>query len=166
MLTSNILCSIRVSSSPGLTNAILSPSLTPDAIKATSIENLFVMPYGEFPKRPATIAESSEMPKLIASLSQNFDLILIDTAALSTSVDAVTLSHYTSGLLLTARPNHTRRDLLTQILLNLKDTNLEPLGLVINYNADHNRNSLHPVTIASSQSTSASHVYPLTQSNP
>jgi polysaccharide biosynthesis transport protein len=157
---------LGVSSSPGLTHAILSPNLTPDAIKATSIENLFVMPYGEFPKRPATIAESSEMPKLIASLSPNFDLILIDTSALSKSVDAVTLSQYTSGLLLTARPNHTRRDLLKQILLDLKDTNLEPLGLVINHNADHNRSSLHPVTIASSQPTSASHAYPLTQSNP
>ena len=157
---------LGVSSSPGLTNAILSPSLTPDAIKATSIENLFVMPYGEFPKRPATIAESSEMPKLIASLSPNFDLILIDTSALSKSVDAVTLSQYTSGLLLTARPNHTRRDLLKQILLDLKDTNLEPLGLVINHNADHNRSSLHPVTIASSQHASPSHAYPLTQSNP
>ena len=52
---------------------------------------MIALTYGEFPKRPATIAESSEMPKLIVSLSPNFDLILIDTAALSKSVDAVTL---------------------------------------------------------------------------
>jgi polysaccharide biosynthesis transport protein len=137
---------LGVSASPGLSNAIQSPSMAQEAIKATAIENLFVMPYGEFPKRPATISESSEMPKMLANLSQNFDLILIDTTVLSKSVDAVTLSQYASGLLLTARPDHTRRDLLKQILLDLKDTNVEPLGLVINYNADQTPSSLSPLT--------------------
>ncbi len=139
---------LGVSASPGLSNAILSPTMTQEAIKATAIDNLFVMPYGEFPKRPATISESSEMPKMLANLSQNFDLILIDTTVLSKSVDAVTLSQYASGLLLAARPDHTRRDLLQQILLDLKDTNVEPLGLVINYNADQTPSSLSPLTLS------------------
>lgn len=135
---------LGVPDAPGLSDVILSPSLLQDTIKATVVENLFALPYGEFPKRPATIAESSEMPKLLETLSQSFDLILIDTAPLSKSVDAVTLSQYAGGLLLTARPDHTRRDLLKQILLDLKDTNVEPLGLVINYNTDHNTKDLSP----------------------
>jgi polysaccharide biosynthesis transport protein len=144
---------LGVSAAPGLSNAILNPSMTQEAIKATAIENLFVMPYGEFPKRPATISESSEMPKMLANLSQSFDLILIDTAVLSKSVDAVTLSQYASGLLLTARPDYTRRDLLKQILLDLKDTNVEPLGLVINYNADQHPSSLPPLALSPSIAT-------------
>jgi polysaccharide biosynthesis transport protein len=138
---------LGVSASPGLSNTILNPSLAAEVVKATTIDNLFVMPYGEFPRRPATIMESSEMPKLLADLSQRFDLILIDTTALSKSVDAVTLSQYASGLLLTARPNHTRRDLLKEILLDLKDTNLEPLGIVINHNADHPPSSLPSMAV-------------------
>ncbi len=135
---------LGVPDAPGLSNVILNPSLLQDSLKATAVENLFVLPYGELPKRPATIAESSEMPKLLETLSQSFDLILIDTAPLSKSVDAVTLSQYAGGLLLTARPDHTRRDLLKQILLDLKDTSVEPLGLVINYNTDHNTSNLSP----------------------
>jgi polysaccharide biosynthesis transport protein len=138
---------LGVSASPGLCNAIVTPSLTPEVVKSTVIENLFVMPYGEFPTRPATITESSEMPKLLANLSQQFDLILIDTTVLSKSVDAVTLSKYASGLLLTACPNHTRRDLLKEIILDLKDTNLEPLGIVINHNADHAPSKISPLNL-------------------
>ncbi len=144
---------LGVSASPGISNAILTPSLAAEAVKPTLIDNLFVMPYGEFPKRPATIMESSEMPKLLADLSQRFGLILIDTTALSKSVDAVTLSQYASGLLLTARPNHTRCDLLKEILLDLKDTNLEPLGIVINHNADHPPTGLPPLTLPPRLST-------------
>jgi capsular exopolysaccharide synthesis family protein len=127
---------LGVSPTPGLSNAIVRHTGLQDVIKATAIDDLFVLPYGELPRRPATVMESPDMAKLLETVGQDFDLILVDTAVLSRSVDAVTLSAYASGLILTLRPEHTRRDLLQQLLLDLQDNQIEPLGLVINHNPD------------------------------
>jgi polysaccharide biosynthesis transport protein len=127
---------LGVSATPGLSNAIVRNTALQDVIKSTAIDNLFLLPYGELPKRPATVMESPEMAKLLETVGQDFDLILVDTAVLSRSVDAVTLSPYTSGLILSTRPEHTRRDLLKQLLQDLQDNQIEPLGLVVNQNAD------------------------------
>lgn len=127
---------LGVSAVPGLSNAIVRRTALQDVIKPTAIDNLFILPYGELPKRPATVMESPDMAKLLETVGQDFDLVLVDTAVLSRSVDAVTLSPYTSGLILCTRPEHTRRDLLKQLLLDLQDNQIEPLGLVVNHNAD------------------------------
>lgn len=127
---------LGVSAVPGLSNAIVRRTALQDVIKPTAIDNLFILPYGELPKRPATVMESPDMAQLLETVGQDFDLVLVDTAVLSRSVDAVTLSPYTSGLILCTRPEHTRRDLLKQLLLDLQDNQIEPLGLVVNHNAD------------------------------
>ncbi len=127
---------LGVSATPGLSNAIVRKTPVQEAIKSTAIDNLFLMPYGELPKRPATVMESPEMAALLETVGQEFDLVLVDTAILSRSVDAVTLSPYTSGLILSTRPEHTRRDLLKQLLQDLQDNQIEPLGLVVNQNVD------------------------------
>jgi polysaccharide biosynthesis transport protein len=127
---------LGVPSTPGVSDAIVRKTPLQEVIKPTAIDNLYLMPYGELPKRPATVMESPDMAKLLETVGQDFDLVIIDTAVLSRSVDAVTLIPHVSGLLLTTRPEHTRRDLLKQLLLDLQDNHIEPLGLVVNHNAD------------------------------
>ncbi len=135
------------STTPGLTHAIVRNTALQDVIKPTAIDNLFLMPYGELPKRPATVMESPEMATLLEAVGQDFDLVLVDTAILSRSVDAVTLSPYTSGLILATRPEHTRRDLLKQLLQDLKDNQIEPLGLIVNQNVDPSVRQMTSMTL-------------------
>ncbi len=138
---------LGVSGTPGLSNTIVRNTALQDVIKPTAIDNLFLMPYGEFPRRPATVMESPEMAKLLATVGQDFDLVLVDTAILSRSVDAVTLSPYSHGLILSTRLEHTRRDLLKQLLQDLQDNQIEPLGLVVNQNADPSSRQMTSLTL-------------------
>jgi Mrp family chromosome partitioning ATPase len=104
------------------------------------------MPYGDRPKRPATIMESTALPKLLEAMGSEFDLVIVDTSVLSRSVDAVTLHPHVGGIILSTRPDHTRRDILKQLLLDLKDTQIEPLGLVVNHNADGPAHEIPPMS--------------------
>ena len=128
--------SLGVSPTPGFSNAIVNTAEFKDVVKPTAIENLFIMPYGELPKRPATVMESTALPKLLEAMGNEFDLVIVDTTVLSRSVDAVTLHPHVGGMIISTRPDHTRRDILKQLLLDLKDTEIEPLGLVVNHNVD------------------------------
>lgn len=139
---------LGVSATPGLSNTIVRNTALQDAIKATAIDDLYLLPYGELPKRPATVMESPAMAKLLETVGQDFDLVLVDTAILSRSVDAVTLRPYTNGLILSVRPEHTRCDLLKQLLKDLQDNQIEPLGLVINQNADPSLRQMTPLMMA------------------
>lgn len=136
---------LGVSATPGFSNAIVNRAEFKDVVKSTAIENLFIMPYGELPKRPATIMESTALPKLLETIGNEFDLILVDTSVLSRSVDAVTLHPYVGGMIISTRPDHTRRDILKQLLLDLKDAQIEPLGLVVNHNVDTPSHEIPPM---------------------
>ena len=136
---------LGVSATPGFSNAIVNRAEVKDVVKSTAIENLFIMPYGELPKRPATIMESTALPKLLETIGNEFDLVLVDTSVLSRSVDAVTLHPYVGGMIISTRPDHTRRDILKQLLLDLKDAQIEPLGLVVNHNVDTPSQEIPPM---------------------
>lgn len=136
---------LGVSATPGFSNAIVNRAEFKDVVKSTAIENLFIMPYGELPKRPATIMESTALPKLLETIGNEFDLVLVDTSVLSRSVDAVTLHPYVGGMIISTRPDHTRRDILKQLLLDLKDAQIEPLGLVVNHNVDTPSHEIPPM---------------------
>lgn len=142
---------LGVSATPGFSNAIVNSAEFKDVIKSTAIENLFIMPYGELPKRPATIMESTALPKLLETVGNEFDLVIVDTSVLSRSVDAVTLHPYVGGMIISTRPDHTRRDILKQLLLDLKDAQIEPLGLVVNHNTDASSHEIPPMLRSASR---------------
>lgn len=142
---------LGVSATPGFSNAIVNSAEFKDVVKSTAIENLFIMPYGELPKRPATIMESTALPKLLETVGNEFDLVIVDTSVLSRSVDAVTLHPYVGGMIISTRPDHTRRDILKQLLLDLKDAQIEPLGLVVNHNTDASSHEIPPMLRSASR---------------
>ena len=146
---------LGVSATPGFSNAIVNSAEFKDVVKSTAIENLFIMPYGELPKRPATIMESTALPKLLETMGNEFDLVIVDTSVLSRSVDAVTLHPYVGGMIISTRPDHTRRDILKQLLLDLKDAQVEPLGLVVNHNVDTPSHEIPPMLRSASRPDSA-----------
>lgn len=136
---------LGVSATPGFSNAIVNSAEFKDVVKSTAIENLFIMPYGELSKRPATIMESTALPKLLETMGNEFDLVIVDTSVLSRSVDAVSLHPYVGGMIISTRPDHTRRNILKQLLLDLKDAQIEPLGLVVNQNIDTIAHEIPPM---------------------
>ncbi len=83
------------------------------------VENLYVIPSPGPIRRPAAILESSEMQRLFAEVRHRFDLVAIDSPALSANNDAITLEPLADGIVLVARPYYTMSGMLAEAIEQL-----------------------------------------------
>ncbi len=98
------------------------------------IENLYIVPSPGPLNRAAAVLESSEMRRLLEDVRGRFDLVILDTPALSLSNDALLLEPYSDGILLVTRPGYTEESLLTEAIdqLTEESADLRLLGAIIN----------------------------------
>lgn len=97
------------------------------------IENLYLVPSAGPQRHAPAILESSEMRRLLEDGRGRFDLVIIDTPALSRYNDALLLEPYTDGLLLVTRPGYTEEGLLNEAAQQfLESEDIQFLGAVIN----------------------------------
>ncbi len=123
---------LQVESRPGLTDVINHSQPLSEVVKLTTIGRLSLLPYGQALNRPSTVTESTSMRLLIEALKREYDLILIDTAAVDTSADAATVSQLTDGLLLVTRPGYTPRSVLADTVQQLRKSGAPLLGIAMN----------------------------------
>ena len=122
----------KVQSRVGLTNVLMNQSSITDAQQRTRVsENLTIISSGPIPPNPSELLGSIAMKRLIESVTEFFDVILIDTPPLSLVTDAQVLSNYVGGVVIVAQANQTKKDglLRTKKLLNQVQANI--LGVVL-----------------------------------
>ena len=71
-------------------------------------ENLSVLPAGTLPPNPQELVSRTSFPKLIAELSEIYDVILIDSPPFAAGADVQAISIATGGAVIVARQNHTK----------------------------------------------------------
>lgn len=123
----------KVQNRVGLTNVLMNQSSITDAQQRTRVsENLTIISSGPIPPNPSELLGSIAMKRLIESVTEFFDVILIDTPPLSLVTDAQVLSNYVGGVVIVAQANQTKKDglLKTKKLLNQVQANI--LGVVLN----------------------------------
>jgi capsular exopolysaccharide synthesis family protein len=97
------------------------------------VENLYVVPSPGPQRQAAAIIESSEIRRLLEDVRGRFDLVILDTPALSLNNDALLLEPYTDGIVLTARPGYTKSSLLAESIDQLTESeDFRLLGAIIN----------------------------------
>jgi capsular exopolysaccharide synthesis family protein len=100
---------------------------------APDVENLYVVPSPGPQQQSASILESSEMRRLLEDARGRFDLVILDSPALSKCNDALLLEPFTDGMILVARPGITQQSLLETAIEQLNDSDtLRLLGAVTN----------------------------------
>ena len=122
----------KVQNRVGLTNVLMNQSSITDAQQRTRVsENLTIISSGPIPPNPSELLGSIAMKRLIESVTEFFDVILIDTPPLSLVTDAQVLSNYVGGVVIVAQANQTKKDglLRTKKLLNQVQANI--LGVVL-----------------------------------
>ena len=103
-----------------------------DAIQGTRLsENLTIITSGPIPPNPSELLASSAMKDLIDSVSDFFDVVLIDTPPLSAVTDAQILSSYVGGVVLVVRANETKKESLAKTKKILEQVNANILGVVL-----------------------------------
>lgn len=86
----------NVPSSPGLAELIQGNITPTDALKATTHENLVVLPRGNYPDDPSELLSNKNFKNIIESFGQQFDIAIIDTAPVLLVTDAVLIGSISS----------------------------------------------------------------------
>jgi capsular exopolysaccharide synthesis family protein len=117
---------------PGLTNALMGVTSPAELVRETNIENLSVLTAGPTPPNPAELLGGVRMGELLEKLSQNYDLVVIDTPPILVASDAAILSRHSGGVLLVVRAGKTQAAALRDAMQQLANVNTRVIGTVLN----------------------------------
>lgn len=95
-------------------------------------ENLSVLTAGPTPPNPQELINKPFMKVLLDTLSERFDIILIDTAAMSSTMDAQVMAQRAGGALGIARKNETSLIAFNDMLTGLNQSGVAVIGTVFN----------------------------------
>lgn len=98
-----------VGNAAGVTTAVLDAQ-TALPLQATPVPGLRVLTSGPTVTVPADLLASPDMGRLLARLSDEADLVLLDAPPVTLATDAAELAAQVSGVLLTVAAGHTKRD--------------------------------------------------------
>lgn len=96
---------------------------------------LTVLPSGPAPPNPSELLESDRMTSLLEELEATFDLVVIDSPALSAVSDALSLVPQVSGVLVVSGLGNTTRDAALELRKQFALVRGRPLGIVANFSA-------------------------------
>lgn len=116
----------------GLSSALSGREATSALQRVPSLVDLSILPAGAVPPNPQELLSRPAFSGLLEQLSQNFDVILIDTPAGAQFADAQAVAVRASGALVVARKNASRLGLLRSFADSLRQSSVEVVGTVLN----------------------------------
>jgi succinoglycan biosynthesis transport protein ExoP len=123
----------RLNNRKGISDLFSQPSLVLDgSCKPGGVDNLSVMTTGSLPPNPAELLGSKKMQAILTAMTQNADIVLVDTPPALAVTDAAVLAPVLDGVLLVVRPGKTRTSALRQTLEQLRQVKANMIGVVLN----------------------------------
>ncbi|MBX3100474.1 MAG: hypothetical protein KF761_12960 [Salinibacterium sp.] len=121
-----------VDAGPGLTDLLTTTISLDEVIAAGPGDNIWVVPIGSRRARSADLLATPRMRALLAELQSRFDVVIIDTPAISTATDATVLGSFGAATLLVAAEGTATRPALADALGVLAAGGSVPAGIVLN----------------------------------
>lgn len=103
-----------------------------DILYETDIPNAYLIPVGREVLNSLPLLNSPEMPKLMAYLREQFDVVLVDTPPAGVIVDAIDLARYCDGSLIVVSYKQGKRKDIVDIRNMLTKAGCNVLGVVMN----------------------------------
>lgn len=94
--------------------------------------DLTLIPSGPLPPNPSDLLSLDTLQKLIKEISQEVDLVLIDTPPMLAVSDPLVIAKEVDSVMLVAHSGHTRTDALRRASNALAQCGVNILGLVLN----------------------------------
>lgn len=101
-------------------------------INESKIPNLYLMFKGVTPPNPSELLNSEKNKRLIASLSNNFDILVFDGAPINGLADSLVMSTLVDGVIVVTAYKETSKTLLEDTKKNLDNVNANIMGIVLN----------------------------------
>lgn len=96
------------------------------------VQNLFMLPAGRAVDNPSELLSSNVMLKLLEELKLQYDMILLDSPAVSSFTDAQVLVSYCDGATLVVKYGKSNRSAVSKAKALLESAGGKVLGVVIN----------------------------------
>ncbi len=116
----------------GLSNFLSGNADLPSIIREAEIPNLHYILSGPLPPNPSELLGSSLFKRMMESLSERFDHLVIDAPPVLGFADSVVLSALVDGVVLVVEAGKTPRETLQRAKEVLSQVNGRILGVVIN----------------------------------
>lgn len=131
-MVSNYRIRFQTENPNGLAQYLAGRCTLEDIIYHTNVENGYLIPIGREVESSLQLLSSSRMPKLMAALSEQFDMVIVDTPPAGVIVDALVIAKYCSGsLIVVSAGRGTKRD-VAELVSTIRNTGCRVLGSVLN----------------------------------
>jgi capsular exopolysaccharide synthesis family protein len=121
-----------VERSPGLSEVILSTALVSDAMCASSIPGLWVLPAGDRPSNAAELLASKRFESFLKAAGQRFEWVVIDSPPVLAVTDPCVIAPLVSGVLFVVGSEMTTKHSVQTALEELEAVNAKFVGTVLN----------------------------------
>lgn len=116
----------------GLTTVLIGRAKAEDVVQQLGTKGLYVLPAGQVPPNPSELLGSKAMLALLAELSEQYDIVLLDSAPLLPVTDGVILSKSAGGTLVVVGAERTNKSQLHDALDSLTTVGANVMGIVLN----------------------------------
>jgi non-specific protein-tyrosine kinase len=118
----------------GLTDVLTRQAKTPKLTAVDWAPGLSVLPSGPVSYDSFSLLSSSRMVELLEQLEGQADIVIITASPLLSFADSLILASRVDGVVLLARSGKTRRDVINDVIKNLRSLNAHVVGTVFDYN--------------------------------
>ncbi len=123
---------LALDSAPGLAEVLAGTARMPDVLQSSLGGRVTVLPAGEHAPDPGELLASPRLSATVRTLTERYDIVLVDAPALHGVADAAVLGQVTDGALLVVRAGRTRTAEVEKSLDLLKRVGAKLAGAVLN----------------------------------
>lgn len=116
----------------GLTNLLAQDLDQGDVVRATEVENLWLLTSGPIPPNPSELLGSHKMRVFLEKAAAQYDTVLVDAPPVIAVTDAAVLAPLVDGVLLVVKSAVTRVDMIKDAKAQLEKASARILGVVLN----------------------------------
>lgn len=115
----------------GLSDVLVGRVELNDVLQRWGRTTLFLLPAGTVPPNPAELLGSRAMETLIETLTDAFDVVIVDAPPLLLVTDAAVIARVTTGAILIAAAGSTQANRLTDAAKSIESVGARVLGTVL-----------------------------------
>jgi len=121
-----------ITDQPGLADVLIGQNSLDDAVVASVVSGLDILPNGAPTSVPAELLESQRLVLLLKEARRKYDLVLIDAPPLLAVADPAIIAPSVDAVVLTVRVNKNGRRPVENAVRVLQDIEVQPVAVIVN----------------------------------
>lgn len=121
-----------ISPAVGITSVLIGDATFDDAVRATEVPGLDLMPCGPIPPNPSELLHTDGFKKVLATALSKYDHVIFDSPPVGAVTDAAIIAPQLDGVIIVVKAQSTTREALRGAVRQLRDVGANILGSVLN----------------------------------